>query len=90
MTHNEQIKRLNIIHKRFVKQFDGQTSGIMLSEWFGDLHRPHTVVSYIDFQLCLDILNEVATRTDEELEFAIREQLKLKLRQMLEVLESPK
>ena len=87
MTHKEQIERLNAVHKNLVKQFDGQTSGIALSEWFTHVHCPHTVISYIDFQLCLNIPNEVATRTDEELELAVREQFKLRLKQMLKVLK---
>lgn len=86
----EQIKRLNAIHKNLIKQFDDQTPGIMLSEWYTGVNHLTVAVSYIDFQLCLDIPNEVVTRTDEELEFAIREQLKLKLKQILEVLGSPK
>ena len=87
MTHNEQIERLNAVHKKLVKEFDGQTSGITLSEWFSGVNHLLIAVSYIDFQLCLDLVREVAAKTDEELEFAIREQFKLKLKQMLEVLE---
>ena len=86
MTHNEQLERLNKVHKKIIKELDNQTPGIMLSEWFSDVSHLLIAVSYVDFQLCLDIVHEVAVRTDEELEFAVREQLKLKLKQILEAL----